>query len=137
MLATHGRASPKRDREQLCPGWLRHTIWFGCTTGPCVSSYKTRQCNVLGISASFSQPSRQLMAKDYQRLRKDVANANGEGKAVRILAGIVLDKEGRAFISNLERNVAELCTEILDHVNRECGSRTVPARDDVRMDGPR
>ena len=77
------------------------------------------------------------MAKDYQWLRKDATNTNDEGEAVRILAGIVLDKERMAFVSNLERVDAELRTEILDHVNRECGSRTVPARDDVRMDGPR
>ena len=45
------------------------------------------------------------MAKDYQQFWKDATNANDEGEAVRILAGILLDKEGMAFISNLERNV--------------------------------
>ena len=45
------------------------------------------------------------MVKDYQRLWNDATNANNGGEGVRILAGIVLDKEGMAFISNLERNV--------------------------------
>lgn len=58
------------------------------------------------------------MAKDYRRLWKDVAGASNEGGAVRTLAEILLDKEGRAFISNLERNDAELCIKILDRVSR-------------------
>jgi len=58
------------------------------------------------------------MAKDYQRLWKDVTSTNNEGKAVRTLADILLDKEGRTFISNLARKDAELCIEILDHVSR-------------------
>jgi len=59
------------------------------------------------------------MAKDYQRLWRDVTSANDDGEAVRILAEIVLDKEGRAFISNLERDDAELCIEILDRVSHD------------------
>jgi len=59
------------------------------------------------------------VAKEYQRLWKDVTSANDEGEAVRTLAGIMLDEEGRAFISNLERVDAELCTEILDRVSRD------------------
>ena len=57
------------------------------------------------------------MAKDYQRLWKDVTGTKDEGKAVRTLAEILVDKEGRSFISNLERKDAELCIEILDQVS--------------------
>jgi len=59
------------------------------------------------------------MAKNYQQLWKDVASASDEGKAVRTLVKIVLDKEGRVFILGLERNYAELCMEILDRVSRD------------------
>jgi len=58
------------------------------------------------------------MAKNYQRLWKDVTSTSDEGKAVRTLADILLDKDGRTFISNLAREDAELCIEILDHVSR-------------------
>ena len=57
------------------------------------------------------------MAKDYQRLWKDVTGTKDEGKAVRTLAEILEDKEGRSFISNLERKDAERCIEILDRVS--------------------
>lgn len=57
------------------------------------------------------------MAKDYQRLWEDVTNANGEAQAVRTLAKILTDKEGRGFISSLERRDAGLCIEILDRVS--------------------
>ena len=59
------------------------------------------------------------MAKNYQQLWKDVASTSDEGKAVRTLAEIVLDKEGRTFILELERGGAELCIEILDRVSRD------------------
>ena len=58
------------------------------------------------------------MVKDYQQLWKGVTSAGDEGKAVRTLAEILLDKEGRTFILNLERNDSKLCIEILDHVSR-------------------
>ena len=58
------------------------------------------------------------MAKDYQRLWKDVTSTSDEGKAVRTLADILLDKEGRSFIMDLAREDAELCIEILNHVSR-------------------
>ena len=58
------------------------------------------------------------MTKDYRRLWKDVTTTIGEAKAVRTLVEILADKEGRAFISRLERNDAELCIEVLDHVSR-------------------
>lgn len=57
------------------------------------------------------------MAKGYQQLWKDVTSATDEAKAVRTLAGILADKEGRTFISCLERGDAELCIEILDRVS--------------------
>ena len=57
------------------------------------------------------------MAKDYQRLWNDVTHAIDETESVRILAEILVDKKGRAFISRLERRDAELCIEILDHVS--------------------
>ena len=63
-------------------------------------------------------PPRRTMAKNYQRLWEEVARGTDEAKSVRTLAGIVADKEGRAFISRLERKDAELCIEILDHVGR-------------------
>ena len=62
-------------------------------------------------------PTRQSMAKGYRRLWKDVTSTNNEGKAVRTLADILLDKEGRTFISNLAREDANLCIEILDLVS--------------------
>jgi hypothetical protein len=62
---------------------------------------------------------REVTVKDYQRLWKNVTNTTDEGKAIRILAEILADKEGRAFISRLERKDAELCIEMLDHVSRD------------------
>ena len=59
------------------------------------------------------------MVKDYQRLWRDVANGIDETKSVRILTQILVDKEGRAFISRLERRDAKLCIEILDSVSRD------------------
>jgi len=57
------------------------------------------------------------MTKDYQKFWKGVTSTSNEGKAVRTLARIVLDREGRTFVLNLERNDAELCMEILDRVS--------------------
>ena len=59
------------------------------------------------------------MTKDYRRLWKSAASTIDEAKAVRTLAEILVDKEGRAFLSRLERKDAELCIEILDHVSRD------------------
>jgi hypothetical protein len=59
---------------------------------------------------------------DCRPLWKNVVSASAsgdEGKAVQILAKILLDKEDRASISKLERKDAELCIEILDHVSRD------------------
>jgi len=57
------------------------------------------------------------VAKDYQRLWEGVANAVSEAEAVRALAGIMADKEGRAFALRLDRKAAELCIEVLDCVS--------------------
>jgi len=57
------------------------------------------------------------MVKDYRWLWEDVAGASDEGEAIRTLAEILLDEEGRTFILNLERDDAELCIEILDLVS--------------------
>ena len=59
------------------------------------------------------------MAKDYQRLWEDVIRAIDEANAVRTLAEILADEEGRTFVSCLEREDAELRTETLDHVSRD------------------
>lgn len=59
------------------------------------------------------------MTKDYEEFWKGVTSTSDEGKAVQILARIVLDREGRTFILNLEHNDAELCIEILDRVSSD------------------
>jgi len=59
------------------------------------------------------------MAKDYRRLWKSVVGTIDEARAVRTLADILVDKEGNAFVSRLERNDAELCIEILYHVSHD------------------
>ena len=56
------------------------------------------------------------MAENYPRLWKEVTSAIDEAKAVRTLAEILAEKEGRNFISRLGRRDVELCIEILDHV---------------------
>ena len=64
-------------------------------------------------------PPREATTKDYRRLWKDVVNVTDEAKAIRILAYILMDEEGRAFTSRLGRMDAEICIEILDHVSRD------------------
>ncbi|KAF9783534.1 hypothetical protein BJ322DRAFT_1022173 [Thelephora terrestris] len=54
------------------------------------------------------------MAKDFQQPWKNVTSANDEASAVRVLAEILTEKEGRAFVSRLERKDGEFCIEILD-----------------------
>ena len=58
------------------------------------------------------------MSKDYGRLWKKVIKANDEGNAIQILLEILSDKEGRNFITNLEKEDAKWCIEILDNVSR-------------------
>ena len=59
------------------------------------------------------------MGKDYRQLWAGVTNATGQAEAVRALAEIVIDKQGRAFTLNLERKEAKSCVEILDSVSRD------------------
>ncbi|KAF9789265.1 kinase-like domain-containing protein [Thelephora terrestris] len=54
------------------------------------------------------------MVKDFRRLWQDVTSATDEAGAVRALAEILTEKEGRSFISSLERSDAEFCFDILD-----------------------
>jgi len=62
------------------------------------------------------------MATDYRRLWMDVANPTDEAQAVRTLAEILRDKEGKVFISRLDRKDAELCIEILGNVGPDLHS---------------
>jgi hypothetical protein len=57
------------------------------------------------------------MANDFQRLWKNVINSADEDMAIRALAGILVDKEGRAFVSSLDRKSAEHCIDVLDRVS--------------------
>ena len=59
------------------------------------------------------------MGNDYRQLWEGVTNATGQSEAVRALAKIVVDKQGRVFVSSLEREEAELCVKILDDVSRD------------------
>ena len=69
------------------------------------------------------------MAKNYREIWENVTNATEETKAIRALAEILADKEGRAFASRLERQDAEVCIEILDHVSRDqCLFLSLPVR---------
>ncbi|KAF9789222.1 kinase-like domain-containing protein [Thelephora terrestris] len=54
------------------------------------------------------------MARDFERLWEDVTAANDEAGAVRALAEILAEKEGRDFISHLYRGDAVFCIDILD-----------------------
>jgi len=58
------------------------------------------------------------MTKNYQRQWEDVTSAIDEASSIRTLAEMLVEKEGRAFVSRLGRKDAELCIEILDHVGR-------------------
>jgi len=58
------------------------------------------------------------MAKDYQQLWKGVADATDKTEAVRTLADIVADVDGRTFALGLELEGVRLCIETLDSVGR-------------------
>jgi len=99
-------------------------VWFACVqpdrTGPVIRhADATCRRDPSPYPYHSPNPSRQPMAKDYRRLWEDVTSTNDEGEAVRTLAEILRDKEGRTFISNLERRDAELCIETLDHVSHD------------------
>ena len=59
------------------------------------------------------------MGKDYRQLWKRVTDAPSKAEAIRALADIVVDREGRVFILGLEREAAKLCIETLDYVSRD------------------
>ena len=65
---------------------------------------------------AMPDPSQRTIAKNYKQLWEDVANTSDESEAVQPLAKIVVNRQGRAFILGLEREKAELCVRILDHV---------------------
>ena len=56
------------------------------------------------------------MAKDYQQLWEGVADSTGKAEAVRALAEIVADFDGRTFALSLEPKAVRLCIETLDYV---------------------
>jgi len=58
------------------------------------------------------------MARDYRQLWEGVvvSGQSDEAKADRTLTEIVMEKEGRAFISDLDRAQAGLCIEMLSRV---------------------
>ena len=59
------------------------------------------------------------MVQDYRQLWKDAVATNAIDKAgaVRILAEIVADSNGRAFVRRLGSQAAKSCVEILDYVS--------------------
>jgi len=59
------------------------------------------------------------MAQDYQDLWTHVTNTADEAQAAQILAKILADKEGRDFISRLDKKNVESCIEILDNVSHD------------------
>ena len=56
------------------------------------------------------------MAVDFNRSWKKACAAQNETEFVRSLAEILASKDGLGYILTLERDGAELCIEILDHV---------------------
>ena len=57
------------------------------------------------------------MAKDFQGLWKDVTGAEDEAAAIRALAEILVEKDGRAFVSRLEHKYTDFCIDVLDRVS--------------------
>ena len=94
---------------------------FGSETAPLVSgsfcgyNLSLHPASLTPAPGTFNPPS---MSKDCERLWKKVMKANDEGNAIQILLEILSDKEGRDFITNLEKEDAKFCIEILDDVSR-------------------
>jgi len=59
------------------------------------------------------------MAIDHRQLWTDATSANNEAQAIQTLSDILVNKEGRVFLSRLDSRDAELCVEILDNVSRD------------------
>ena len=114
------RGKPRDSTTTHAPAIVRPLIKSNTEELNVVNS-KVSSPSVLTGHPSSTRPSPPLrtMAKDYQRLWGDVTSTNDEVKAIRTLAEILLDKEGRSLISNLARKDAELCIEILDLVSRD------------------
>jgi len=62
------------------------------------------------------------MAIDYQQLWNDAVSTRDKAKAIQTMSGVLVEKEGRVFISRLDTQNAELCVEILDDVSRDLHS---------------
>lgn len=62
------------------------------------------------------------MNKIYNQLWKGVTDKTDKPEAAQALVEIVADNAGRDFILGLEREEAELCIEILDHVGQNLHS---------------
>lgn len=59
------------------------------------------------------------MVRNYRQLWNDVASAANEAQAIQTLARILADKEGRFFITLLDGQDADSCTEILGNVSHD------------------
>jgi len=59
------------------------------------------------------------MAKDYRHLWRGAVSTMDKAQAIQTLSSILVDKEGRVFVSHLGRKDTELCAEILDNVSRD------------------
>jgi len=66
------------------------------------------------------------MVKDYQQLWKRVVREIDKAQAIRTLSGVLVEKEGRVYISRLHREDAELCVGILDNVSHYLHSPRSP-----------
>ena len=69
-------------------------------------------CTQVGVT-----PENPPLATDYRQLWGSVTT--NEAKAIRTLAEILAEKEGRRFISHLDSEAAGLCIEILVHVSHD------------------
>ena len=67
------------------------------------------------------------MAKDYRQLWENAACADNEAQAIQILFDLLVNEEGRTFVSRLDSKDTEVCVEILDNVSRDfCSSHLPP-----------
>ena len=112
-------------RSLLCPpplntnGYLdQNSGRTGKNSSPTHMKGETESVRAPAASTCPTSPP-ETIAKNHQRLWDDVTNATDEGKAVRTLAKILVDKEGRDYISRLDRRDAELCIGILDRVSHD------------------
>lgn len=69
------------------------------------------------MATTDSTPPQKPKAKDYHRLWKRVTGAADGTGAIRALAEIVADSDGRSFISGLGDEDVVFCIEALDYVS--------------------